>query len=401
MQALSLAALPALPIPVTEQSPNMIDGLSAFGLALADLTGAAQPALTVPAATPAQNGKEPTPAETPAINILETFADMRGMVSGIVVSELPTAISPTSAHAAGASLVDRNASDAGTAKGLKPPLSRSDLEYASPIAPIGQIKSDERDILVAAGALGILQASLPALPQSGTAVLRSVNTKAGIGSVLSTGLGALDTPADTLAPVSLLRSLLPQKTEPDEPVEIFEAAPGLALDAKAATPSGAVFSPAVVLAVAHNTVGSGVIVMPEAAIVDRHLDLARGDMWLDNLARDIAATAIDGGKLRFGLVPERLGRLEVEVTCADAGVSVHMKTSSEDARTIVAAAQSRLADDLRGQGTRVVSTEVTTQTETGSRGQPQHNVAALIEAVIPEVTPQDPERAAPASGRFA
>ena len=401
MQALSLAALPALPIPVTEQSPNMIDGLSAFGLALADLTGAAQPALTVPAATPAQNGKEPTPAETPAINILETFADMRGMVSGIVVSELPTAISPTSAHAAGASLVDRNASDAGTAKGLKPPLSRSDLEYASPIAPIGQIKSDERDILVAAGALGILQASLPALPQSSTAVLCSVNTKASIGSVLSTGLGALDTPADTLAPVSLLRSLLPQKTEPDEPVEIFEAAPGLALDAKAATPSGAVFSPAVVLAVAHNTVGSGVIVMPEAAIVDRHLDLARGDMWLDNLARDIAATAIDGGKLRFGLVPERLGRLEVEVTCADAGVSVHMKTSSEDARTIVAAAQSRLADDLRGQGTRVVSTEVTTQTETGSRGQPQHNVAALIEAVIPEIAPQDPERAAPASGRFA
>ena len=124
-------------------------------------------------------------------------------------------------------------------------------------------------------------------------------------------------------------------------------------------------------------------------------------MWLDNLARDIAATAIDGGKLRFGLIPERLGRLEVEVTCADAGVSVHMKTSSEDARTIVAAAQSRLAEDLRGQGTRVVSTEVTTQTETGSRGQPQHNVAALIEAVIPEVTPQDPERAAPASGRFA
>ncbi|MEP6786126.1 MAG: flagellar hook-length control protein FliK, partial [Sphingomonadales bacterium] len=104
-------------------------------------------------------------------------------------------------------------------------------------------------------------------------------------------------------------------------------------------------------------------------MINRHLDLARGDAWLDTLAQDIAASAGSGDRLRFGLSPEHLGRLDVEVSRGQAGVAIHMTTRSEEARAIIAAAQPRLVDELRANGTRVATAEVSSQLNAQTNGQ--------------------------------
>lgn len=98
----------------------------------------------------------------------------------------------------------------------------------------------------------------------------------------------------------------------------------------------------------------------DGVAVDRHLDLARGDAWLSDLASDIAATAANGGRLKFGLAPESLGRLDVEIRQGQAGVSVHMTTRTDTARDLLTAAQPRIVDEIRAQGVRVAGTEVST-----------------------------------------
>lgn len=115
--------------------------------------------------------------------------------------------------------------------------------------------------------------------------------------------------------------------------------------------------------------------------IERHLDLARGDAWLDDLARDIAATANGGGRLKFALMPETLGRLDVEVRREDAGVHVHLAARSETARDALAAAQPRIAEEIRAHGVRVAGTEVSAGLDS-ERGQQNARPAALIETAL-------------------
>lgn len=145
---------------------------------------------------------------------------------------------------------------------------------------------------------------------------------------------------------------------------------------------------------------------PETITLERHLDLARGDVWLDDLARDIAAAADRGGRLRFVLASETLGRLDVEVRRGDAGVSIHMAARSDTARDVLTAAQPRLIDDIRSQGVRVTATEVSPDTagfgSDRSSGGPQTFAPPAIETaqLSPETAlPNSPETAA--EGRYA
>jgi hypothetical protein len=86
---------------------------------------------------------------------------------------------------------------------------------------------------------------------------------------------------------------------------------------------------------------------------DRQLDLAKGDAWLDGLARDIASTADSGGTLRFQLSPQALGNLHVELTRGDDGTAVRMTTATVDAQAILADAKPRLIEAARDHGVHI------------------------------------------------
>jgi len=159
----------------------------------------------------------------------------------------------------------------------------------------------------------------------------------------------------------------------------------------------------VFLGQANNALESVVNIAPLA--VERHLDLARGDVWLDDLARDIAASAAGGGHLKFALAPESLGRLDVEVRHGETGVSVHLAARNEHVRDVLATAQPRLIDEIRAQGVRVASTEIAADTS-GFRGDrdgqmPRQSRALLIEASAPLRTAGPEPRKPMAVGRYA
>ena len=148
-----------------------------------------------------------------------------------------------------------------------------------------------------------------------------------------------------------------------------------------------------------------------AQIAERVLDMDSDGAWIDQLARDIAATKSDSGDISFRLMPRHLGRLDVAMQMGDEGVTLKMDTHHEATATIVTAAQGRLVDELRQQGVRVTGAEVTcTPGETGrqsqSQGQGQDRSAAadpahLIETATERAEPRDEARAADRRGRFA
>lgn len=144
-------------------------------------------------------------------------------------------------------------------------------------------------------------------------------------------------------------------------------------------------------------------------LAERVLDMDSDGAWIDQLARDIAATKSDAGDISFRLMPRHLGRLDVAMRQGDEGVALTMDTHHEATATIVTAAQGRLVDELRQQGVRVVGAEVTcTPGETGrqSQSQGQGRAAApdpshLIETATERAEPRDEDRAADRRGRFA
>lgn len=152
-----------------------------------------------------------------------------------------------------------------------------------------------------------------------------------------------------------------------------------------------------------------------AVIAERVLDMDSDGAWIDQLARDIAATKSDSGDISFRLMPKHLGRLDVAMQMGDEGVSLKMDTRHEATATIVTAAQGRLVDELRQQGVRVAGAEVTcTPGETGrqsqSQGQgqgrsaaadPAHLIETATERAEPRPKTDSEDRAADRRGRFA
>ncbi|MDZ3831835.1 MAG: flagellar hook-length control protein FliK [Sphingopyxis sp.] len=147
-----------------------------------------------------------------------------------------------------------------------------------------------------------------------------------------------------------------------------------------------------------------------APVADRLLDMSSDDMWIDQLARDIAATKSETGDISFRLMPRHLGRLDVAMTQGEEGVSLKFDTQHETTATIVQAAQGKLVEDLRQQGVRVAGAEVThTPGDSGRQSQQgqgrghAHDPAHLIETA-PERANEDKRRdegGAERRGRFA
>lgn len=142
-------------------------------------------------------------------------------------------------------------------------------------------------------------------------------------------------------------------------------------------------------------------------VAERVLDMGSDTLWIDQLARDIAATKSDDGDISFRLMPRHLGRLDVAMKMGDEGMALKMDTHHEATATIVTAAQAKLVDELRQQGVRVTGAEVTcTPGETGRQSQGQNRAAApdpahLIETATERAEPRDEDRAANRRGRFA
>lgn len=101
-------------------------------------------------------------------------------------------------------------------------------------------------------------------------------------------------------------------------------------------------------------------------IIERQLDMAAGDEWLDDLARDIARTATDGAPLKFRLNPENLGSLRVEIAADRGGTAVRLTADTEAARAIIADAQPRLITEARAQGLRISEAHVDLGHQPGS-----------------------------------
>jgi flagellar hook-length control protein FliK len=93
-------------------------------------------------------------------------------------------------------------------------------------------------------------------------------------------------------------------------------------------------------------------------VIERQLDLASGDEWLDDLARDIARTAGNEGSLKFRLNPEHLGSLKVELMPDRGGTAVRLTAETDAARAIIADAQPRLIAEARAQGLRISEAHV-------------------------------------------
>ncbi|NIJ39546.1 flagellar hook-length control protein FliK [Sphingopyxis panaciterrae] len=134
-----------------------------------------------------------------------------------------------------------------------------------------------------------------------------------------------------------------------------------------------------------------------APVAERVLDMTSDDAWIDQLARDIAATKSQSGDISFRLMPRHLGRLDVAMRQEEGGVSLKLDTQHEATATVVHAAQSRLVEDLRQQGVRVAGAEVTcTPGETGrgsqqGTGHGQGRGAAQDSAHLIEIAPERAE----------
>ncbi|MBD3762256.1 flagellar hook-length control protein FliK, partial [Rhizorhabdus sp.] len=151
----------------------------------------------------------------------------------------------------------------------------------------------------------------------------------------------------------------PATTAPTAPL----ASPAAALDAALAgvrpNQAGSI--------AATDIAANGTVNQAEMA-VDRHLDLARDNQWLDRLARDISQAATQQGHLKFHLNPERLGALTVEIANSAAGTAIKLTTETDQARAIIADAQPRLIAEVRAQGLRVAETHVELNNQQGNSG---------------------------------
>lgn len=142
-----------------------------------------------------------------------------------------------------------------------------------------------------------------------------------------------------------------------------------------------------------------------ALVADRALDLARGSLWLDQLAGDIAAVQDHDRDLAFRLIPAQLGQLDVKIATSEDGLQLNFSTQTDEAARIIGNAQSRLVEELKAQGVRVAGCEVNAGSGQSSFAQ-QNGQSARAQTItefdrpssdFPESTPPNE----PQNGRFA
>jgi flagellar hook-length control protein FliK len=143
--------------------------------------------------------------------------------------------------------------------------------------------------------------------------------------------------------------------------------------------------------------------VPDVAelVIERQLDLAGDDQWLDRLARDIARAGAGDEPLRFRLHPQTLGHLQVELSQSDRGANIRLTVETEAARNILLDAQPRLTAEARAQGVRLAGTEVDLGTASQQGGDARRNGEAQPQDVVRVVraTQSASPSSEPAAGR--
>lgn len=343
-----------------------------------------------------------------------------------LLAAAPVAAAPA-AHAAVTIKLDRApATDA-----VAPQIDMPPLEDAVRVeAPV---KTEPTEDAAAALAATLLVALSGGAPGSATTPGKPASTGAATDDADAAETAEIITDASPeTGPVAVVAAVLPAATKPARPVEAPQARAGAdapavpvaprpraaaaplpivtGAEAPAAKPVDA--APSMTILFTQSAAQGATIAADAAApvqLAERMLDMDSDGAWIDQLARDIAATKSDSGDISFRLMPRHLGRLDVAMQMGDEGVALKMDTHHEATATIVTAAQGRLVDELRQQGVRVAGAEVTcTPGETGRQPQSQgHGRAAapdpahLIETATERAEPRDEARAADRRGRFA
>jgi hypothetical protein len=134
---------------------------------------------------------------------------------------------------------------------------------------------------------------------------------------------------------------------------------------------------------------------------DRHLDLAKDDLWLGQLAREIVE-ARQHDQVSFRLSPPHLGKLDVTINAQQEGITVQLCAGKAEVRDILTDVKSSLVEQIQVQGVRVIEATISP----GGQNLAEHNrhppkPMPLIEAERPKskVRPNRSQRRKP--GRFA
>lgn len=217
-------------------------------------------------------------------------------------------------------------------------------------------------------------------------------------------------PASELATLPAVAMAMPAQdvhTPKTAPVRASKIA-GIALQLVDAKPDPAVMAPQTGVAeIAATAPGAAIApgasaVLPTDTVVDRQLDLVRNEQWLGELAHDIASTSGDDNRLSFRLMPHQLGRLDVDVTRSHNGLSLTIHTESDSAKAILAAAQPRLADEIRAQGLKLADTQMFSGDSRQSPGQDGFvRPAPLIESFLTSTEIADVSEPEQRDGRYA
>jgi flagellar hook-length control protein FliK len=202
---------------------------------------------------------------------------------------------------------------------------------------------------------------------------------------------ALQQPATAAPAQAAIRTLLaelnepagerrrPERTLPVEVATIAAAAPRQAELPPALDPAPAPLAPAQPRDATPVAAPASPL---QGLMMERQLDLAHQQNWIDQLARDISSAAGgEGGSLRFRLNPEHLGTLHVEIAQTHQGAAVRFSADSEAARSIIADAQPRLVAEARAQGVRISEAHVDLGAGGGS-GDPRRQAAAPADVPI-------------------
>ena len=354
------------------------------------------------------------------------------LLAAAPVAAAPAATAPVAAAATTAIKIEQALPAPTTAPTAEVLPVEADAPAKAPVAKTAPVETDTAAKL-AANLLIALNGAVPgATPATGKPVSAEAGTDAEAAGAETSDAATTATAAPTANLAPVVAAVIPAAAKPAKPVEAAPvptdtsapAAPVAARPRDAATPLPILAGAEPQTARPAEAAPSITILFPQPAaqgtapiadvaapvqLAERVLDMDSDGAWIDQLARDIAATKSENGDISFRLMPKHLGRLDVAMQMGDEGVALKMDTHHEATATIVTAAQGRLVDELRQQGVRVAGTEVThTPGETGrqSQSQGQGRTAApdpshLIETATERAEPRDEDRAADRRGRFA
>lgn len=93
------------------------------------------------------------------------------------------------------------------------------------------------------------------------------------------------------------------------------------------------------------------------SVGEQLLNLRDDPAWVADLAREIVRAQGKQDDIRFRLMPQHLGRLDVSIRQGEDGLAVSVTAETAAAQAIIAAAQPRLSDELRSQGVKLAGGE--------------------------------------------